>query len=114
MSGITSHILDISRGRPAPGVMIVLDAQDAEGGWRRVFEGPTNDDGRVADMVEGWPGYEPGVYRLSFATSEYFDRLGIDTFYPHIEVIFEIRDTAQHFHVPLLVSPFGYSTYRGS
>lgn len=109
MSAITTHILDVSRGRPAAGVAVRLDRVGAG----EIGEGRTDSDGRLRTLMGAKP-LEAGAYRLSFAVGEYFRELGVEAFYPTVEITFEVRDATQHYHVPLLVSPFGYSTYRGS
>jgi 5-hydroxyisourate hydrolase len=114
MSAITTHILDISRGRPAGGVPIRLEIQDADGGWRALSSGATDDDGRLRDLLPDDYDLQPGIYRLVFNTAAYFEPHGLQSFYPHVTVAFLIHDATEHYHVPLLVSPYGYSTYRGS
>lgn len=111
-SPITTHILDLSRGRPADGVDVRLERHDG-GGWRELARGTTDDDGRIRDLLEAGT-IEAGDYRLTFATGDYFDRRGVETFYPEVSVAFRIREPSEHYHVPLLLSPFGYTTYRGS
>ena len=112
MGAITTHILDISRGRPAGGVAVRFER--VEGLSSRVLGvGRTDPDGRLRAPVEG-DVLERGVYRLTFEVGEYFAAAGVETFYPIVQVTFEVKDAGQHYHVPLLVSPFGYSTYRGS
>jgi len=113
MSGITTHVLDISQGRPAAGVPVILEIA-ASGGWQTVGEGITNADGRAADLLTANSPIAPGVYRLSFDTAKYFDDQNTQGFYPQVTVVFKIENADQHYHVPLLLSPFGYSTYRGS
>lgn len=103
---LSTHILDTSRGRPAADVGVGLDIRQ-DGTWDRVAEGRTNQDGRLA----GWQTEHAGEYRLVFDTGGY---LGPDAFYPEVVVAFRVADPGEHFHVPLLISPFGYSTYRGS
>jgi 5-hydroxyisourate hydrolase len=103
---LSTHILDTSRGRPAADVGVRLDTR-RDGEWHRVAEGATDRDGRLA----GWQTERPGGYRLVFDTGGY---LGPDAFYPEVVVAFRVADPAEHYHVPLLISPFGYSTYRGS
>lgn len=112
MSPITTHVLDVSQGRPAAGVPVVLEA--AEGaGWRELGRGVTDADGRQKTLLA--PGTLPaGTYRLSFDTGAYFKLLGSPGFFPAVTVVFEVRSPGGHHHVPLLLSPFGYSTYRGS
>jgi len=103
---LSTHVLDTSIGRPAADVPVRLEAR-GEGGWHHIADGCTNADGRIA----GWGVEAAGVYRLVFGTGDY---LGPDAFYPEVTVAFRLTDPAQHYHVPLLLSPFGYSTYRGS
>lgn len=111
-SPITTHVLDTSRGCPAAGVPVRLERASGDQ-FLQVGSGITNSDGRVADLLQ--PGsLSQGVYRITFDTGAYYDGLGIAGFYPMAQIVFTIRDPAQHYHVPLLLSPFGYSTYRGS
>src|SRR5580692_9293796 len=112
MSAITTHILDTSLGRPAAGVHVELH-EESEEGWKPVGEGRTDANGRCNTLTGDEPP-ESGTYRLLFHTASYFQAQNRETFYPEIQVIFEVNDPRQHFHVPLLISPFGYSTYRGS
>ena len=112
MSPITTHILDISIGQPASGVVVALE-QKGDSGWSSVGRGVTNDDGRVTDLMDEGA-LVAGVYRLTFETKAYFEAKKTDTFYPEVVVTFDVEATREHYHVPLLVSPFGYSTYRGS
>ncbi len=111
MAGITTHILDISLGRPAPGVRVELEFDF--GAFSKIAEGRTDADGRVKTWSAA---VDPsaGLYRLRFFTREYFEQSGRESFYPLVEIIFAVQDPAQHYHVPLLLAPFGYSTYRGS
>ena len=113
MSPITTHVLDVAKGRPAEGVSVVLE-YFADEGWDELARGITNKDGRITDLLSGTTSLRAGTYRINFATTSYFQKCGVEGFYPNVPVIFEIRDTTQHYHVPLLLSPFGYSTYRGS
>ena len=101
MSGITTHILDTSRGCPGAGIAVELWEGDA---LRHATTTDADGRARMADTIE------PGVYRMVFKIGPYFE----NGFYPEAVVTFQVRDAAQHYHVPLLVSPFGYSTYRGS
>lgn len=113
MSAITTHILDTSAGKPAADVDISLDFWK-ESKWVRVGGGTTNSDGRVKDLINDDFTFTVGRYRIHFAVADYFSAQGQDTFYPYAEVVFEVKDSESHYHVPLLLNPFGYSTYRGS
>ncbi|MFV2088747.1 2-oxo-4-hydroxy-4-carboxy-5-ureidoimidazoline decarboxylase [Micromonospora sp. LOL_021] len=107
---LSSHVLDTTTGTPAAGIAVRLDAADPGGGWRTVATGHTDADGRLRDWAPG-AGWAAGTYRLAFDVA---DRLGVDAFYTEIPVVFTVRDAARHHHVPLLLSPYGYTTYRGS
>ena len=111
MSGITTHVLDTSRGRPAAGVPVVLE-RAVNSGWQPVGRGTTDADGRARDLLSSAP--EDGRYRLTFDTDTYFRSVGATGFYPEVSVTFVVARGEDHYHVPLLLSPFGYSTYRGS
>ena len=113
MSGITTHVLDTSRGRPASGVAVRLEVEKA-GGWQQIGDGVTDADGRARDLSPIDLVLTAGAYRLTFATGPYFAAQEIETFYREVVIVFTVSDLAQHYHVPLLLSPFGYSTYRGS
>lgn len=113
MSPITSHILDTSLGRPAAEVCVTLERRDAFGAWQFLARAASNDDGRVAGLLaEG--ALNPGRHRLTFDTGAYFESQKVEHFYPVVTIEFEIIRADEHYHVPLLLSPFGYSTYRGS
>jgi hydroxyisourate hydrolase len=116
MITITTHILDTSLGRPAENVNIELQAQNGQA-WQSIAKGSSNKDGRISDLVakieaNGFALAE-GIYKMIFYTGDYYLALQTKTFYPKVEIIFEIFDHS-HYHIPLLVNPFGYSTYRGS
>ena len=113
MSEITTHVLDTSRGQPAAGVPVSLEAE-VSGGWKFVGQGTTDENGRISELVSAEISLSAGVHRLIFDTAKYFAAHNVRGFYPQVIVVFTIRDPAQHYHVPLLLSPFGYSTYRGS
>jgi 5-hydroxyisourate hydrolase len=113
VSPITTHVLDTSRGLPAQGVGVTLEIQSA-GGWRELSRRATDADGRVSDLLSDATKVEKGFYRLAFETGAYFRAQGIASFHPRVSVEFEVREPALHHHVPLLLSPFGYTTYRGS
>jgi 5-hydroxyisourate hydrolase len=113
MSAITTHVLDIARGLPAAGVAVMLERASGDG-WEVVAEGATDADGRLRTLLPEAGSVAPGTYRLTFNVRAYFDSQGIPSFFPHVAVAFYVVDGEAHHHVPLLVSPFGYSTYRGS
>ena len=106
---LSTHVLDATRGCPAAGVTVRVEEQ-VDGEWRVVSEAQTDGDGRIGAL--GDPG--EGVHRLWFDTGGYFAAAGVDTFYPEVTVTFTVTDASAHHHVPLLLSPFAYSTYRGS
>lgn len=113
MSQITTHILDTALGSPASGVTITL-CHRTGGDWSKVGSGRTNADGRVPDLCPQDKVLEAGTYRMHFAVSHYFDEINAPVFYPWAEVVFNIEGDGQHYHIPLLLSPYSYSTYRGS
>lgn len=113
MSSISTHILDTALGRPAANVSITLSKQDSEH-WQTIGSGKTNQDGRVPDLCEYLPSLVAGTYKIHFDTKAYFLSMKNPIFYPYAEVVFMIDYNQQHYHIPLLLSPFGYSTYRGS
>lgn len=113
MSQITTHVLDTSLGRPAAGVPVILEFERAGGDWKELSRGATDGDGRLAGPLA--PGtLVEGTYRLTFDTQTYFQSRRIEGLYPQVTVIFRVRDIKQHYHIPLLLAPYGYSTYRGS
>lgn len=115
MSGISTHILDLSRGVAANGVRVVLEREASPGGtWATIADTRTDADGRVKNLLPPGQPPAPGTYRLRFATGAYWISQGVTAFHPHVEVVFTVADAARHHHVPLLVSPFGYTTYRGT
>jgi 5-hydroxyisourate hydrolase len=112
MSDITTHVLDISIGRPAVGVPVTLEIEKA-GAWKELSRGATDSDGRLRHLLAP-DSLVRGTYRLSFETQTYFKSRKVDGFYPQVAIVFQVRDAREHYHVPLLLGPFGYSTYRGS
>ena len=112
MSQLTTHILDTTKGKPAKDVKIIL-YKNQDDKWIELAKGITNNDGRIPDLLSKDVLLEIGAYKMRFETKEYFDKQGVATFYPYVEIIFDIS-TQEHFHIPLLLNPFGYSTYRGS
>ncbi|HEY0375939.1 MAG TPA: hydroxyisourate hydrolase [Pyrinomonadaceae bacterium] len=114
MNAITTHVLDTSQGQPAGGVPVTLEVQSAEGDWTLLGKDVTDADGRVRDLLPPGHVLSEGVYRLTFDTGTYFAAQAVQSFYLSVVIDFTVRDAGQHYHVPLLLSPYGYSTYRGS
>jgi 5-hydroxyisourate hydrolase len=114
MSPITTHVLDLALGSPARGMAVTLSAQTTDGRWDELAVGRTDDDGRARNLLpEGHP-ILAGIYRLRFDTAAYFQDQGRKAFFPEVVVTFLIDEPTAHHHIPLLLSPYGYSTYRGS
>jgi 5-hydroxyisourate hydrolase len=124
VSTLSTHVLDATSGRPATGVHVRLE-QNGRDGWSELCEGLTDADGRLKLPGPAAPGpaapgpvaeagFEPGVYRITFGSGAYFAARGTASFYPEVTVTFEMTGQGGHYHVPLLLSPFAYSTYRGS
>ena len=111
---LSSHILDITQGKPAPNVKISLSKQDKNGKWAIIDEKFTDENGRIKNFLKEEKGVNhQGIYKLTYYTAPYFKGLGQESFYPFIEVVFELKDN-NHYHVPITLSPVGYSTYRGN
>ncbi|MGI9544439.1 MAG: hydroxyisourate hydrolase [Cyclobacteriaceae bacterium] len=113
MSQITTHVLDTSKGQPAAGISVTLQKPDGPDQWQILSSGITDADGRVSGLLSAEQVLPPGSYRLVFATGAYYKKRNIKGFYPEVSIVFETLDEG-HYHVPLLLNPFGYSTYRGS
>ncbi|HMD18846.1 MAG TPA: hydroxyisourate hydrolase [Alloacidobacterium sp.] len=111
--GISTHVLDLTRGRPAEGVAVRLHRHE-QGAWRVIAARRTDQDGRISSLLTDDEVLQSGFYRLRFGTSAYFRGKGVESFHPFVDIAFRVRDTAEHYHVPLLITPHGYSTYRGS
>ncbi len=109
---LSTHVLDATTGRPAAGVQVRLER--GGGGWVPASQGQTDADGRLRLSGDAGAEFEPGVYRITFATGAYFLARGRASFYPEVTVTFEMTERGGHYHVPLLLSPFAYTTYRGS
>lgn len=114
MSAITTHVLDLATGRPARGMAVCLEIHRPDRGWVKLVERITDAEGRVRELLNAGAALDSGHYRLTFDTMEYFRGAGEVAFFPEVQITFEVRDPTQHYHVPLLLSPYGYSTYRGS
>jgi 5-hydroxyisourate hydrolase len=107
MSAITTHVLDTSRGTPASGIRVILEVQFPDGSWKPLGKGLTDADGRARNLLPEGAVLTEAIYRLTF------DRLP-ECMYPEITITFRVRDSSRHYHIPLLLSPYGYTTYRGS
>lgn len=114
MNGITTHVLDTSRGRPAADLGVTLERIEREGVSTELGRGRTGSDGRARSLLPDGAEAAPGHYRLRFDTAAWFAEQGIEGFFPQVTVEFELRGARGHCHVPLLLSPYGYSTYRGT
>jgi 5-hydroxyisourate hydrolase len=114
MTRISTHVLDIAQGQPARNVPVRLESQESNGDWRLLASAKTDQDGRCVPLPAESDALTAGIYRLRFDTETYFGSHHIDSLYPMVEVTFRVRDGEQHFHIPLLLSPHGYTTYRGS
>lgn len=113
MSAITTHVLDTMRGLPAVGIAVLLE-RATDGAMETIARGITDSDGRIRDLLTVDQALSPGTYRLSFDTGAYFTATGVEGFYPEVSIVFTAREGETHYHVPLLLSPYAYSTYRGS
>jgi 5-hydroxyisourate hydrolase len=113
LSGISTHVLDTARGRPAAGVSVSLEVR-AGSGWIPLAKTTTDENGRASALVPSTGSFDRGTYRLHFDVVPYFRRQGVETFYAEVSVTFEVLNPGENYHVPLLLSPWGYTTYRGS
>lgn len=112
MGRISTHILDTSIGKPAEGVKIILEELTGTN-WKKTDEGITNADGRINNLISEDTEVKEGTYRITFEIENYFKDQKRESFYPSVNIIFKTK-AGEHYHVPLLINPFGYSTYRGS
>ena len=110
---ISTHVLDTARGRPAAGVAVELD-RDTDGEWQTLNAVSTDADGRVRELLPEGCSLDPGAYCIRFATGAYFEREDVRGLYPLVEITFTVREGEPHYHIPLLLTANGYSTYRGS
>jgi 5-hydroxyisourate hydrolase len=114
MSRISTHVLDTAKGKPAASVPVRLERQDSSGKWVPVGSAQTDQDGRCSQLLPDGRTLAEGLYRLTFDTAGYFAACGTEGLYPVVEIVFRVRSGESHFHIPLLLSPHGYTTYRGS
>jgi 5-hydroxyisourate hydrolase len=114
MKRISTHILDLALGKPVPDVPVRFERQEASGGWHLLASTHTDGDGRCGQLLPGTEDLSEGLYRLAFDTASYYAPQKMETLYPVIEVTFRVRKGESQFHLPLLLSPNGYTTYRGS
>ena len=114
MNRISTHVLDTAKGKPASGVPVRLERQDSPGKWMPIGSAQTDQDGRCSQLLPDGAALAEGVYRLTFDTASYFAACGVDGLYPVVEIVFRVRNGETHFHIPLLLSPNGYTTYLGS
>ena len=113
--GFSTHVLDTTLGKPAAGIAVTLDRQLHEREWSELGHGETDADGRCRDLLPGGVTLTPGTYRVRFETAAYFERQNGPGLYPWVEIAFTVREGAgDHYHIPLLLTANGYSTYRGS
>jgi len=114
MRGVSTHVLDITRGIPARDLEVHLERSENSGDWRMISSAYTGQDGRCSQLLAEGDLLPPGIYRLAFDTASYFSKHGMPTLYPQIEVTFSVVEGEDHYHIPLLLSPYGYSTYKGT
>lgn len=113
MSSVTTHVLNTAKGEPGKGIQVTLDIKQ-EDRFENIGSGTTDEDGRVKDLLANDHQLKTGIYRISFDTGSYYKAQGEKCFYPEASIVFEVEIESEHYHVPLLISGFGYSTYRGS
>jgi 5-hydroxyisourate hydrolase len=114
MTRISTHVLDTAQGRPAQHVPVRLEQRAGNGNWRPLASTHTDQEGRCVQLLPADEMLTPGIYRLTFDTAAYFAASKLNGLYPSIEITFHVRSGEEHFHIPLLLSPNGYTTYRGS
>ncbi|MGB2621154.1 MAG: hydroxyisourate hydrolase [Candidatus Acidiferrum sp.] len=114
MKRISTHVLDTAQGKPAEDVPVRLERRESGGEWRVLSSTLTDEEGRCVQMLPENEALRAGIYRLVFDAGTYHHTQNVEGFYPVVEITFQVRDDDSHFHIPLLLSPHGYTTYRGS
>jgi len=114
MTGVSTHVLDTAKGTPARDVPVQLERQESSGQWSIMASARSGQDGRCGQLLPEGQALSPGTYRLTFDTASYFSAQGVRGLYPIVQVTFFVREGETHFHIPLLLNPHGYTTYRGS
>jgi 5-hydroxyisourate hydrolase len=114
MNRISTHVLDTALGKPSEGVPVRLERREPSGKWLLLCSACTDRDGRCAELLRDDAALPSGLYRLTFDTETYFAAAGVPGLYPTVEITFQVREGESHFHIPLLLSPNGYTTYRGT
>jgi 5-hydroxyisourate hydrolase len=109
---LSTHVLDTMRGTPAAGLEITLHRREPDGDWKEIAQAVTDSEGRVSSFSD--EDLQSAEYRLAFATRAYFERSGLNAFYPEVSIVFNLEDPSAHLHLPLLLTAFGYSTYKGA
>jgi 5-hydroxyisourate hydrolase len=110
---LSVHVLNLQTGTPTAGIQVSLERQSGKA-WQALAQGTTNEQGRIAELFPAGTSLQAGEYRVVFKTGDYYKGLNQETFFPEIPVVFQVKQTDQHYHIPLLLSPYGFSTYRGS
>lgn len=113
---VSVHILDLQTGQPTPGVQVEIEMHTKNGTWQPVGKGQTDENGRIRSLIaqDAIANWAAGEYRVVFKTGDYYRTKKQATFFPEIPVVFQVEDQKAHYHIPLLLSPFGFSTYRGN
>ena len=114
MTRVSTHVLDTARGVPAKDISVHLEKHENSGEWRILSTARTDEDGRCSQLLPDGETLAPGIYRLSFDTASYFTAQGVHGLYPIVQITFGVREGETRFHIPLLLSAHGYTTYRGS
>ncbi len=111
---LSVHVLDLQSGQPSPGVTVDLERQNGQGSWAKLGSAVTDAQGRIRDFFPSQAQWSAGQYRVVFRTGEFYAERKQATFFPEVPVVFKVDDASQHYHIPLLLSPYGFSTYRGN